>query len=318
MTRAVRCGGHATLLFAVEPQPIEQMDQGSIGVGVCFDAGVDVQMLENVDSSDHTFVIEGVEESLLEVVETVAQRTLMHTGSDPMRLAIRFTLPLSRGFGMSAAIAAAVALIARPGEVEAAIATAHLVDRELSGGLGDAAGLAAGGIELRSAIGSLWRLDGTPGKGMAKGFQIEAPVLLMWGKEREQTSDWIDDEMRASVIRTAGRRSLEMFDWSDWSPDVWPSVVEATNDFLSNSGFDALEGLMRVLGEARGLVQRSGMDDHVVVLPCFIGASVLIAPLDLHSTDIDLSALIEDDVAERCLLTNISQQPLREISPVND
>ena len=314
MTSSVRCGGHATLLFAVEPQPPEQIDQGSIGVGACFDAGVDVHVLGDGGSNDHIFVIEGVEESLVDAVEKVARQALMHTDSGPMHLAIHLTLPFSRGFGMSAAVAAAVALLARPGDLEAAIAISHLVDRELSGGLGDAAGLAAGGIERRTSIGSLWRLDGTPGNGVAKGFPTEAPVLLMWGVEQEHTAAWIDNEVRASVIRAAGRKSLKMLEHRDWSPEVWPSVIQAAEDFLCMSGFHALDGLMNLLSQARELVHRNRMDDHVVVLPCFIGASVLIAPRHLNSTNIDLSALITDDFAGRCLLTSVSQKPLREIT----
>ena len=230
-----------------------------------------------------------------------------------MHLAIRFTLPFSRGFGMSAAVAAAVALVAHPGNLEAAIAISHLVDRELSGGLGDAAGLAAGGIEYRSSIGSPWRLDGTPGNGVVQSFPTEAQVLLLWGMEHEHTASWIDDEMRASVIRAAGRNSVKLLKKMDWSPKVWPSVIQATEEFLRQSGFDAFDGLMNVLDQARELVQQSGMNDHVVVLPCYIGASVLIAPRDLNSS-IDLRVLITDDVAGRCLLTSISQKPLREIN----
>ncbi|HJN54858.1 MAG TPA: hypothetical protein QF646_00555 [Candidatus Poseidoniales archaeon] len=318
MTNSVRCGGHATLLFAVEPQPTEQIDQGSIGVGVCFDAGVDVHVLEDEGSINHVFVIEGVEESLIEAVETVARQALKHTDSGPLHLLIRLNLPFSRGFGMSAAVAAAVALITRPGEIEAAIAIAHLVDRELSGGLGDAAGLAAGGIERRLSIGSPWRLDGTPGNGEVKGFSIEVPVLLLWGVEKEQTAAWIDDEMRASVIRAAGRNSLQMLGQSDWSPAIWPRVIQAADEFLCKSGFDALEGLMNLLNKAREMVRQNRMDDHVVVLPCFIGASVLIAPRYLNTGDIDMSALINDDIAGRCLLTRVSKNPLREINPEID
>ena len=313
MTTFVRCGGHATLLFAVEPQPPEWIDQGSIGVGVCFDAGVDVRVLEDVDSNDHVFMIEGVEESLFKAVETVARQALQYIDPEPMHLAIRFTLPFSRGFGMSAAVAAAVALAAQPGNLEAAIAISHLVDRELSGGLGDAAGLAAGGIEFRSSIGSPWHLDGTPGNGVVQSFPTEAQVLLLWGMEHEHTASWIDDEMRASVIRAAGRNSVKLFKKRGWSPKVWPSVIQATEEFLRQSGFDAFDGLMNVLDQARELVQQSGMNDHVVVLPCYIGASVLIAPRDLNSS-IDLRFLITDDVAGRCLLTSISQKPLREIN----
>ena len=313
MTTFVRCGGHATLLFAVEPQPPEWIDQGSIGVGVCFDDGVDVHVVGDIDSNDHIFVIEGVEQSLVEAVEKVARQTLQHIDSEPMHLAIRFTLPFSRGFGMSAAVAAAVALVAHPGEVETAIAIAHLVDRELSGGLGDAAGLSAGGIEYRSSIGSPWRVDGTPGNGVVQSFPTKTQVLLLWGMGHEHTAAWIDDDMRASVIRAAGRNSLKNFKNRDWSPEVWPSVIQATEEFLHKSGFDVFDGLMNVLDQARELVDQSGMKDHVVVLPCYIGASVLIAPRDLNST-IDLNGLITDDVAGRSFLTSVSQKPLREIT----
>ena len=314
MTQSVRCGGHATLLFAVEPQPLDRMNQGSIGIGACFDAGVDVHVLGDEPLNHHVFVIDGIEDCLKEAVEKVATRALFHAGSNPMHLGIRFTLPFSRGFGMSAAVAAAVALIVQPAEHKSAIAIAHLVDRELSGGLGDAAGLAVGGIERRSSIGSLWHLDGTPGAGVASSFPVDAPVLLIWGEEQEYTADWINDEERASMIRSAGRASLEMIEPNKWSPEVWPSIIYASVNFLSNSGFHNLQGLMNVLDHAQELVLRNGMGEQVVVLPCYIGASVLIVPRYLDSENVDLSPLMTSEISGRCLLTRISQNPLRVVS----
>ena len=107
------CGSHVTLIFTVDDEQKEIMNQGSLGAGLCLQQGV-----ETIARG-----IEGDFEINIKFIEGIGRRNLyqrtLELLSEEIKgvreyswdLAVKLKLPLSQGFGMSAsgAISAAIA-----------------------------------------------------------------------------------------------------------------------------------------------------------------------------------------------------------------
>ena len=196
-------GGHVTLLFSIHDDEILPRRQGSRGAGLCLDAGVRVraeatpapagQISEGatpaprappqpgsieVSVSDRFGIPwpEGEAMYVMLIDDLRAVRRIPVATS--WRLDVRLELPISQGFGMSAAgfLAAARAVLDANGTPDDRYAArvAHRMERLHRGGLGDVLALQAGGMALR-------RKPGAPNVGgAAEGAILEAPLLLVW------------------------------------------------------------------------------------------------------------------------------------------
>jgi len=162
------CPGHITGFFEVCRRD-DLLSTGSRGAGFSVDLGAtsDVTVSE-APRQKVTVWIDG-RESRAEVTKHAVRYLL---GKDRLAVTVRtrLDLPQSQGFGMSAAgaLSASLAVSDIMGlGAEDAYEAAHIADIVCGCGLGDVAGLRAGGVEIRlrpglPPIGEVRRIDGAP------------------------------------------------------------------------------------------------------------------------------------------------------------
>ena len=270
-----------TLLFSVHSKSLLARNQGSKGAGFCLEDGVlsTVRKLSQgpdkitVTSMDGSPFVEG-ENLYLEMLN--AFRELFSVES-AVGIDVQLELPVSQGFGMSAAglFATSLALgeLFDCGDEGQLARIAHRIERKFSGGLGDILGLWAGGCELRVAPGS------PPFPGKAYGFDVGCPAILVWDPEGEKhTSDYIDDPDWKLKITKAGDSAVERLKRSDWNPSVWSRLLEEADRFALESGL--LEESARA--NLLSTVQEYS-DDSMSCHLCMLGTSLIVVPRDLQS-----------------------------------
>ncbi|MGB1549481.1 MAG: hypothetical protein ACPHA0_03915 [Candidatus Poseidoniaceae archaeon] len=284
----VQVGGHVTLLFSVHSKPLLARNQGSKGAGFCLEDGVlsTVRTLSQgpdkitVTSMDGSPFAEG-ENLYLEMLN--AFRELFSIES-PVEIEVQLELPVSQGFGMSAAglFATSLALgeLFDHGDEGQLARLAHRIERKFSGGLGDILGLWAGGCELRVTPGS------PPFPGKAYGFDVGCPAILVWDPEGEKhTSDYIDNPDWKLKITKAGDAAVERLKRFDWNLSVWNRLLEEADRFALESGL--LEE--RARANLLSVVQEYS-DDTMSCHLCMLGTSLIVVPRNLQS-DFDTSEL---------------------------
>lgn len=323
MVTRVHVGGHITLVFSIHDDDPRPAWQGSRGAGLVLDAGVsavahpapgdagpveaggaitvrvtdlDGTVTESdlaVDGTgaDHADVVMQPYAALL---ATLPQAWRPVPGS---RLDLQLDLPRSQGFGMSAAglVAAGHAWLEQAGLApddarQAALALAHVVERRISGGLGDVLGLAAGGLECRLEPGAPYLLvdDGSgpsvvPGPGVAVGTSLGRPAVVCWSPEAaRRTTDYIDAEAWRGRITAVGSDAMTWILAAADEADQWSRVLDAAADFEAMLGLDrdpAIESLRRRVAQVLGVA--SGGDRWSALL-CMLGTSVVLVPTHQH------------------------------------
>jgi len=157
------CGSHVTLIFTINDDSSNLDEQGSLGVGLCLDQGVEIiaRGTEGDFEINIKFIEGDGESELYQQVFKLLSKEIINIKNYNWDLAVKLKLPISQGFGMSAsgAIAASMAVqraIGEPHEesLRRAFSIAHRVERHFSTGLGDVTALAAGGVERRTSPGS--------------------------------------------------------------------------------------------------------------------------------------------------------------------
>ncbi|MED5291344.1 MAG: hypothetical protein VX778_03865, partial [Candidatus Thermoplasmatota archaeon] len=215
----VRVGGHITLLFSIHDDALLPRNQGSRGAGFCLEKGVEVSIHETgrtvaieegqemagwdqdipavqqkgeielnispFDANEHH-----TEQMYSDLIDELRQARLLPFDAN-YSVDVSIELPLSQGFGMSAAGLSALSLacfeMTKKGSVPQYFRAAHHIERRYSGGLGDVLGLFVGGVELRTHPGS------PPSPGVARSFSLDMPVLLIWQPSgSKHTSEYID------------------------------------------------------------------------------------------------------------------------------
>lgn len=287
----VQVGGHVTLLFSVHSKPLLARNQGSKGAGFCLEDGVlsTVRTLSQgpdkitVTSMDGSPFVEG-ENLYLEMLN--AFRELFSIES-AVGIDVQLELPVSQGFGMSAAglFATSLALgeLFDCGDEGQLARLAHRIERKFSGGLGDILGLWAGGCELRVTPGS------PPFPGKAYGFDVGCPAILVWDPEGEKhTSDYIDDPDWKLKITKAGDSAVERLKRFDWNPSVWSRLLEEADRFALESGLLGESARANLLSTVQEY-----SDDSMSCHLCMLGTSLIVVPGDLQS-DFEASELVNN------------------------
>jgi pantoate kinase len=320
----VKCGGHITLLFSIWKDARLARFQGSRGAGFNVVDGVEAK-LECVGSNqpenppilsqgstldeqpnsvaDGAVKIEvtsmdgdSIVHSLTlytDLIEALRDARLVKR-NECFKLSVRLALPISQGFGMSAAGLVAVARAFRAhsgiGRDDQYLRIAHRIERIHSGGLGDVLGIAAGGVELRTE-------PGAPGAGgQAVGFSTAQPVLLVWTPDEERhTSNYIDDEKWQRSISEAGERAIRTLRLNDWSVNMWADLMLQSRNFAQSSGLleepERLALSAAVMEQLRDL----GLQSKVYVRLCMLGVSLAILPrrLDVPLTEEDTLKIVK-------------------------
>ena len=287
----VQVGGHVTLLFSVHSKPLLARNQGSKGAGLCLEDGVEVtvQCLEqgpdeiSVTTMDGSPFAEG-EQMYVDLLNSF--RDIFSIDS-PVRIIIELDLPVSQGFGMSAAgiLATSLALgeLFDCGDEGQLARLAHRLERQNSGGLGDVLGLWAGGCELRVTPGS------PPFPGKAYGFDVGCPALLVWDPEgMKHTSNYIDNPDWKSKITRAGESAVNRLKLHEWNQNVWNILLEEADNFALESGLLDEPERAKLLN----LVLEHS-DDSMSSHLCMLGTSLIILPKNIDQ-EVDFGTITSD------------------------
>src|SRR6266516_3079679 len=168
------CPGHVTAFFEVVEDP-DPRKKGSRGAGLCLGLGVHpVARLREAPRPSIDILVNG-RRNTADVTRKVAEKILAG-GSFEVKILSESPLPVSQGFGVSAAAAVSTALalddaLDRRTPRAELVAIAHETEVECGTGLGDVVPASLGGMDLR------WK-PGAPGYGEVRTFPVHADLLL--------------------------------------------------------------------------------------------------------------------------------------------
>ncbi|MBT3357841.1 MAG: hypothetical protein HN534_04230 [Euryarchaeota archaeon] len=301
-------GAHITLIFTVEDQTEDPIEQGSLGAGFSLHDGIEAiaRGIEGDFGLQVRFLdCDGDESLYREVLETLAFE-LPSTKNYAWEIAIRMALPTSQGFGMSAAgaVAAAAAFLRAMGEpheesMRRSFFLAHRIERKRSSGLGDVTALSAGGVERRIRAGAPFSgelLDRGPGR--ADGWTEHTPVLLAWRKKSgKHTSIYINDPKWKQSISDAGNAQMASLSQGDWKSSRWNELIIGAEKFAEESGLLTDSERTGIIDIAKKSIDEISASDRLTPLLCMLGESVVIVPsnLDYDGSDFEkLNALLNE------------------------
>lgn len=255
------CPGHVSCIF----QPIasyDAMSSGSRGVGIRLSAG-STATVEPRDDGVVNIWLDG-QQSIAHITRKAAEDLAPGMGFD-----IRITndLPVSQGFGMSAAgaIATAICIAEITGQSRSrAFIVAHAAEVLGGGGLGDVSAIVAGRhVPIRT-------VPGLPPFGAVVNARFKFPkITLAVLGDRLETESVLSDPRRLRKVREASAPCLEDF-MKDQSAD---RLFEESNRFSSQSDLES-PAIRRVIAKLNEMGYRAGM--------CMLGNSIFTdAPEDL-------------------------------------
>lgn len=293
ITGEASASGHITLLFSVQDDAQEPINQGSRGIGLCIDSNPPACQV-SVVGFEKTTLVENYD--LLPLYQTVIDElSNFHPEIQEYQWKIsqNCSLPQQQGFGLSAAGSLATALaiqraISIPDEQAEKISyhTAHLVERRLSGGLGDIAALSVGGVDLRVEPGcpNLSKNIGENigGSGVVRGWFQPCEMVVAWrDRKTRHTSSYIDDSEWKVRIRESGERCLTPFMNGDWGAECWKEILTKSTQFCQESLLIEDAGRQELLAISKNAIG----DLNVPGSPhlCLLGESVVIVPTDLDN-----------------------------------
>lgn len=249
--RQAFCPGHLTCAF----QPFrtgDPLESGSRGIGIRLGLGARARAEER-DDGDIRIRIDGVLSEApvtRKAVEGVA-------GGRGFDIEIRNGLPVSQGFGMSAAGAIAASLCVADvvgASAEDAFRAAHSADVLCGGGLGDVDAIASGfPVPVRMS-------PGFSGSVADAGIRIRGITLAVLGPKMV-TGSVLSDPQVSDRIARAGSAAIEEF-MSAPSEDM---LYRCSGRFSSDAGLES-PGIADALSRLRGEGYRAGM--------CMLGNSV--------------------------------------------
>ena len=328
------CGGHITLLFAIDKSARLKRSQGSRGTGFTINHGVLISLTLHTDEAlapkrtmvgmepDASSPRRSNERSTVTVVDAdggarsetalymdyiqACRNATLLREHEYIDVQVTLQCPTSQGFGMSAAglvaLGRAVHAATRRGSAVQYEKLAHRIEREHGAGLGDVLGLSVGGVELRIEPGA----PGWPGQ--AVSFGLEAPLLLVWdAAEARHTSLYIDDPDWQNLITKAGEASLATLRTGAWNAGRWSEVLNESRNFADASGMLAEAERAAVYDAVVEEVGQLGLQATCAVRLCMLGSSVVVLPrrVDELPTEEDLLRL-ESELNRRGLGTLLS------------
>ena len=296
------CGSHVTLIFTINDDSTNLDEQGSLGVGLCLDQGVEIiaRGIEGDFEINIKFIEGDGESELYQQVFKLLSKEIINIKNYNWDLAIKLKLPISQGFGMSAsgAIAASMAIqraIGEPHEesLRRAFSIAHRVERYFSTGLGDVTALAAGGVERSTSPGAPFSGDLlTRGPGMSEGWTKDIEVLLAWKKDSgKHTSSYIDDTVWKNSISKAGIKQMEQLMQKQWDKTRWSELLERSEIFADESGLLCDSKRFELLNQAKNVIEETSSEFKPLL--CMLGKSLVIVPKNIDNEEgLELSKLI--------------------------
>ena len=222
------CPGHATAFFEVR-EDLNPRAKGSRGAGLSLSLGVRTvaRVREATRSSVDIMVNERRQKA--EVTQRIVEK-LTGSRSHEIKILSETPLPVSQGFGVSAAAALSTALAlneALGGGLprDELVAIAHETEVECGTGLGDVVPASLGGMDLR------WK-PGAPGYGEVRTFPVQADLLLAVLGPEIPTKSILRDAPKVAVINRVGGALVDEFSRSP-SLERW---FDLGNRFAEETG----------------------------------------------------------------------------------
>lgn len=216
--------GHITGIFEIHDADPDPLKRGSRGAGFSLSQGAITYVeIEPADSLEIKIAIDKEEqdapvsrEAIITLLKEAVKDAKIPLNKDApkgskAKIRVRawtdLHLPVSQGFGMSAAgalsTALALARCLRLGRSSALMA-AHAADVTQRGGLGDVVGASVGGFELRTA-------PGVPPYGSTRSFMgYGDPVVCVVGGPLSTKAVLSDPARRAAINAAGGKRLAEL------------------------------------------------------------------------------------------------------------
>lgn len=198
------CPGHITGFFQI-CEAEDLLSTGSRGAGLCLSLGATSKVWVSHSQRQTIEVLIDGKTSKAEVTRTALRQLL---GKDKLKIEVstNLDLPLSQGFGMSAAgaLSASLALAEVLGRNRReAFEAAHIAEIVCKSGLGDVSAVHKGGVTIRKRpglppIGEVLRIDGAP-----------EVVLAVVGK-RLLTKSMLSDATKRKAINESGSKRIDM------------------------------------------------------------------------------------------------------------
>ena len=206
-SRSAFCPGHITAFFEICDQAEDPRKKGSRGAGMSISLGARSKVtVEDSQSRSISVRINGSESKANTTVEALS--SILGDSKSRVNVDTRLDLPMEQGFGMSAAgaLSASLALCSLLGiSQEKAFEAAHIAEVNNRTGLGDIAGIQAGGVEIRLEPGLL-------PYGRAERIEALGEVVLAVVGNPMKTEQILSDPVKRGKISAAGKRCMEEFD----------------------------------------------------------------------------------------------------------
>ena len=283
-----KVGGHITLLFSIQSKSIELDEQGSRGVGICIEKGVEVSTTAQKGNGKVvvTSDVENLSIKLYNLIIEEMSKDFKTIKEFDWKFLIKSDLPFSQGFGCSAsgALSAIICILKIINEDENlfqnAITIAHRVERKMSSGLGDVTALSSGGVELRVEPG----LPFPPNNGEIISLKLEFPMILCWEKNKQKhTSEYIDDENWKKSISDAGEKCISALKQKEWDKNIWNDLLEQSKIFGKSSGILFDSNRKEILDLIEGILKNLQLNNQWKVRLCMLGSSAVILPKNIEN-----------------------------------
>lgn len=201
------CPGHVTAFF----EPVEDPDpfkKGSRGAGLSLSLGVKTRVKARIARKQNIRAFLNREEAPAETTRLAVERAIGGAAFE-VYVQCEMQLPVSQGFGMSAAGALSAALAVNDAldlglSHDRVVAIAHAAEVEAQTGLGDVVPASQGGLDLRLE-------PGAPPLGIVRKVPVEADLLLAVIGPPIPTRAVLADAAKVRGIAAAGGRCVREF-----------------------------------------------------------------------------------------------------------
>lgn len=248
-SRSAFCPGHVTAFFEICDLAEDPLMRGSRGAGMSLSLGAKSRV--SVEEGEGKFISIRINDQECRAETTAsALARIMGDTEAAVYVDTRLDLPMEQGFGMSAAgsLSASFALCSLLGiSQEKAFEAAHLAEVCNHTGLGDIAGIQAGGVEIRLEPGLL-------PFGRAERIEATSDVVLAVIGAPIKTQDILTDPVKRKMISAAGKRCVGEFDAGRSLEQLFALGVEFVEDaeLISKEALEAL-----IVADSRGMAAQA-------------------------------------------------------------
>jgi len=254
------CPGHLTGFFQICRHE-DPLQTGSRGAGFSINLGAESRVILENGNGKLDIFINGAR-AKARVTEN-AVRSLLGEEKLDIKIFTTLHLPISQGFGMSAAgaLSSSLALSELLGLGEdAAYEAAHIAEVQCGTGLGDIAALRTGGMEMRVK-------EGLPPKGEVVRLDGSFDMVLARLGPNIDTSTVINDPKKSDKLNKAAKEAVERFSEDRDVHNLFRQSIR----FMNESGLQT-ESVKKAL---------DGIGSENVGSMCMVGNSVFATGPDI-------------------------------------